>query len=70
MHLLDRVPLPLMVAAAILMLGAPFFPEPHLLQKARLLLAGTLHKPLDLFDVFWHLLPTGLLVLKLKKRPA
>ena len=46
------------------MLGAPFMPEPHLVEKARMLAEGRLTRPLDVFDVLWHLLPVILLGLK------
>ena len=61
---LDRIPYSLLIVAAVLMLGAPFLPEPHLIEKARLLAEGRLVRPMDIFDVFWHLLPTILLGLK------
>ncbi len=74
MHLLDRLPYPLLIAAAVFMLGAPFLPEPHLVEKARLFAEGRLSRPLDIFDVFWHLLPCLLLALKFglarRQRPA
>ncbi len=65
MEWLDRIPTGLLVVAAILMALAPFTPEPHLVEKFRMLMAGTLRKPLDIFDVFWHLAPSVLLALKL-----
>ena len=65
MSFIDKLSLPLLAAITVLMLGAPFVPEPHLVEKAKMLLAGTLTRPLDLFDVFWHLLPAALLTLKL-----
>lgn len=61
---LSQLPFSILIAAAVLMLGAPFVPEPHLLEKARMALNGTLTRPADLFDVVWHLLPTALLVWK------
>lgn len=64
MRWLDQIPYPLLVVVAILMLGAPFVPEPHLVEKARMLSEGRLTRPIDLFDVVWHLLPTALLALK------
>lgn len=64
MRLINQLPFPLLIAAAVLMLGAPFAPEPHLVEKARMAINGTLTRPLDLFDVVWHLLPTALLVWK------
>ena len=65
MRWLDRIPYPLLVAATVFMLGAPFLPEPHLVEKARMLAEGRLTRPLDIFDVFWHLLPAILLGHKL-----
>ena len=65
MRWLEKIPYPLLIAAAIFMLGAPFVPEPHLVEKARMLAEGRLTRPLDIFDVFWHLLPAILLGLKL-----
>ena len=64
MRWLDRIPYSLLIAATLFMLGAPFLPEPHLVEKARMLAAGLLARPIDIFDVFWHLLPAALLGIK------
>ena len=32
----------------------PIEPEPHLIQKTHMLLAGTLKRPIDVVDLFWH----------------
>jgi hypothetical protein len=64
MNWLDRIPYPLLIVVAVLMLGAPFVPEPHLVEKARMLSEGRLTRPIDVFDVFWHLLPLALLTAK------
>jgi hypothetical protein len=64
----DGIPLPLLIGLAIIMLGAPFVPEPHLVEKMRMLADGALTRPLDIFDVLWHLLPTILLAVKLARR--
>ena len=64
MRFIDNFPLPLLIAVALFMLGAPFVPEPHLVEKARMLAAGTLSRPIDIFDVLWHLAPSALLVLR------
>ncbi len=64
MKWLDDVSYIFLIAAAVLMAMMPFQPEPHLLEKYQLWLAGDLHKAVDIFDIFWHLLPTLLLVLK------
>ncbi|MEW5787304.1 MAG: RND transporter [Pseudomonadota bacterium] len=67
MKFIDEIPLPLLIAVTLLMLGAPFVPEPHLVEKARMLAEGTLTRPIDIFDVFWHLLPAGLLAIRLAR---
>ena len=39
----------------VLLVGfAPFFPQPHIVEKIRMLLAGTLQRPIDIFDLVWH----------------
>jgi hypothetical protein len=65
MRWLDKIPYPLLIAATVFMLGAPFVPEPHLVEKARMLAEGRLTRPLDFFDVLWHLAPAVLLGIKL-----
>ncbi|PKN12680.1 MAG: hypothetical protein CVU69_06505 [Deltaproteobacteria bacterium HGW-Deltaproteobacteria-4] len=46
----------------VLLLGfAPFVPQPHIVEKIAMLLAGTLKKPIDIFDLFWHAWPFVLL---------
>jgi hypothetical protein len=62
---LDRIPLQLIALPAVLLALAPFVPEPHLWQKLKMLAAGTLHKPIDIFDLFLHGAPLILLVIKL-----
>jgi len=44
---------------------APFTPEPHLLEKLKMLIAGELVRPIDIFDLVLHGAPWVLLVLKL-----
>jgi hypothetical protein len=55
----------LLIAASLLLGLAPFSPEPHLVEKTRLLLHGELSRPLDIFDLFFHLAPALLLMVKL-----
>jgi len=68
MKWLDEIPTAMLAAIALLMLLAPFAPEPHLWQKLKMLQAGTLGRPVDIFDIVWHLLPSALLVIKLLRR--
>lgn len=65
MKWIDQLPvLPLAVAAVLLAL-APFSPEPHLVEKIRMLMGGTLKKPIDIFDLFFHASASVLLLVKL-----
>ncbi len=52
----------------VLLLGlAPFFPQPHIVEKIRMLLAGTLKRPIDIFDLCWHAWPFVLLAYRVFK---
>jgi hypothetical protein len=62
---LDRFPLGWLVALALWLAVAPVLPEPHLVEKLRMLAAGTLQRPLDIFDLLMHSVPLGLLGLRL-----
>jgi hypothetical protein len=44
---------------------APFTPEPHIWEKIKMLTAGTLSRPVDIFDFMMHGLPFVLLFIKL-----
>ena len=70
MNWLDRFPLLLLAALAIYMAFAPIQPEPHLIEKIRMLSQGTLSRPLNVFDLLMHATPLVLLVLKLWRRFA
>ena len=65
MRWLDRIPWWLIVALAVFLGLAPFTPEPHLVEKLRLLQGGTLTRPIDIFDLAWHAAPLALLAAKL-----
>ena len=56
--------LPMLIMAAVLLGLAPFYPEPHLLEKARMLLNGETLRPVDMFDIFWHSWPILWLLLR------
>ena len=65
---------PILIVAALALGLAPFVPEPHLVEKLRMLFSGTLTRPIDIFDLFLHGTPVALLLLKvgldLKKKIA
>jgi len=62
--ILDKIPYTILIVIAIFMLLAPFRPMPHVVEKLIMLKNGTLTKPIDIFDLFYHLLPTIVLLLK------
>jgi hypothetical protein len=47
---------------------APFVPEPHVWEKLKMLAAGDLVRPLDIFDLALHALPWLLLAAKLVEK--
>jgi hypothetical protein len=50
----------------VLLLGfAPFYPQPHIVEKIRMLMAGTLKRPIDIFDLVWHAWPFLLLAYRI-----
>jgi hypothetical protein len=62
---LDRLPWIWLLLLAAWMAIAPVTPEPHLVEKLRLLAQGSLVRALDIFDLFVHAAPLLLVVLKL-----
>jgi hypothetical protein len=52
------------VLIAAWMAVAPVLPEPHLVEKVRMLTSGTLSTALDIFDLIFHIAP--MLVLSAK----
>ena len=65
--LLDRIPLGIFIAPTAWMAVAPIVPEPHLVEKLRMLFDGTLSRPIDIFDLFYHLAPMVLLAIRLER---
>jgi hypothetical protein len=61
----DRIPLGPLVIITLVMAFAPFVPEPHLLEKTRMLITGNLTKGIDIFDLFWHSFLIVVLVIRL-----
>ncbi|MBI5597712.1 MAG: RND transporter [Elusimicrobia bacterium] len=61
---LDRIPWTILIAACLTLGLAPFVPEPHVVEKLRMLFSGKLRKPIDVFDLLMHGAPWALLALK------
>ena len=60
-----NIPLIPLGIMSVLLALAPFAPEPHLVEKLRMLGQGTLTAPLDIFDLFLHGTPLLLFILRL-----
>ena len=63
--LLNQVPWSLIIIACLTLGLAPFVPEPHIWEKLKMLAAGTLHRPLDIFDLLLHAAPFIVAIAKL-----
>ena len=64
-QLLDKIPYAVLIPIALIMLLAPFHPVPHVWEKLMMLMAGNLRRPIDIFDLIYHLVPSALLIIKL-----
>ena len=70
-RLLAALPFSVLIVICLTWGLAPFLPEPHIWEKLKMLPAGELTKPIDIFDLALHGLPWLLLLLKLTLgRPA
>jgi len=67
MSFLDNISWPTLIMVALLLGLAPFVPEPHVLEKLRMLMAGELSKPIDIFDLVMHGAPWVLVLAKLAR---
>lgn len=65
MQFIDNIPMAGILLLCVLLGLAPFVPEPHIVEKLRMLSQGTLKKPLDIFDLLYHSAPFILLIIKL-----
>jgi len=68
MQLIDKIPLLPLTLIAVMLGLAPFVPEPHLVEKIRMLANGELSKPIDIFDLLLHGGPSILLIIKLIRK--
>lgn len=64
MKWLDNIPFVVLLLLAVFLGLAPLTPEPHLWEKLKMLAAGDLVRPIDIFDLFMHGTPVVLLLLK------
>jgi hypothetical protein len=64
MEWIDLISFNILIPITLLLGFAPFFPRPHIYEKLSMLKEGTLKKPLDIFDLLYHLSPFVLLLVK------
>lgn len=62
---IDQMPWLLAIVLCLTLGLAPFVPEPHIVEKLRMLAKGTLTRPLDIFDLLLHAAPFLLVAVKL-----
>jgi len=65
MAFLDQIDWTLILLACATLGLAPFVPEPHIWEKLKMLVAGELVKPIDIFDLLMHGAPFMLLIAKI-----
>jgi len=61
---LDKIPYSILIIFSVIMILLPFYPMPHFVEKLIMLKNGTLKKPIDIFDLFYHSAPLILLIIK------
>ena len=64
LNFLDQIPYSVLIIITIVMLLIPFRPMPHVMEKLIMLKNGTLNKPVDILDLFYHTAPLILLIVK------
>ena len=67
LSLLDRLPLSWALILGLVIGLSPFVPEPHLWEKLKMLAGGTLSRPIDILDLFYHAVPMALMLAKLAR---
>jgi len=51
---IDRLPWTYVILFCLTLGLAPYLPMPHVAEKLTMLFQGTLHRPIDIFDLFLH----------------
>jgi len=61
---IDNISYSMLIPFTLIIGLAPFYPKPHLYEKLQMLREGNLNKPLDIFDLLYHLTPFTILAFK------
>lgn len=56
---------PILILLCLTLGLAPFFPQPHIVEKLRMLFSGSLSRPIDIFDLLLHSAPFALLAVRI-----
>jgi len=64
--ILDKIPYSVLIVMTVILLLAPFRPMPHVVEKLIMLKNGSLQRPIDIFDLFYHTAPLIVLLVKLR----
>lgn len=67
LKVLDKIPLLPLVLLSLTLGLAPSLPEPHLIEKLRMLASGSLSNITDMLDLLMHAAAPCLLILKLMR---
>lgn len=62
---LDDIPYHIFILFTIVALLAPFWPMLHVMEKLIMLKKGELRRPIDIFDLFYHLMPLMFLMIRI-----
>ncbi len=62
---LDDIPYHIFILFTIFALLAPFRPMPHVMEKLIMLKKRELRRPIDIFDLFYHLIPLIFLIVRI-----
>lgn len=64
--ILEQIPYSALIIVTLIMLLAPLHPKPHVVEKLIMLKNGSLHRPIDIFDLCYHTAPLIVLLIKLR----
>jgi hypothetical protein len=64
MGIIDRISWPIVILLCLTLGLSPFFPEPHVWEKLKMLAAGQLTQLIDIFDLLFHAAPFAVALLK------
>jgi hypothetical protein len=70
MKYLDKIPFRTAIVMTIFLGILPVSPEPHIWQKLKMLVAGDLGNPVDIFDLLFHAAPGLVLIAKIYRHKS